>query len=414
MPDHPEQTINVDIAIIGGGIAGLWLLNRLVSAGYNAILFEQSALGSDQTVASQGMIHGGIKYTLGGTLSGASEAIADMPDHWRACLRGEGDVDLTGVGILSDHFFMWSSNSAVSKMSTFFASKATRGRVQKVKPAQRPEIFQHSGFKGSLYKLVDMVLNVPEVVKKLADNHPNRIFKIDWSRAQWSNDNGVAAIDFEYHGKCLRLNATQFILSAGRGNEQLLNALGAQAPKTQTRPLQQVMIKHHYPHRFFGHCLGAETTPRLTISSHPCEDGSQVWYLGGSLAEKGVHQSPEDVIACAKQELGELLPWVDLSAAKWAALPVDRAEPRQRNFARPDKAFAAPIDSRSNVLATWPTKLTLSPNLADEVIALLQTRGVKPAHAEIPKIDFLSRPTLAPTPWQTAFESSTEEVNHAS
>ncbi|MEZ5480827.1 MAG: FAD-dependent oxidoreductase [Porticoccaceae bacterium] len=66
MPDHPEQTINVDIAIIGGGIAGLWLLNRLVSAGYNAILFEQSALsGSDQTVASQGMIHGGIKYTPG-------------------------------------------------------------------------------------------------------------------------------------------------------------------------------------------------------------------------------------------------------------------------------------------------------------------------------------------------------------
>ena len=33
-----------DIAIFGGGIAGLWLLNLLISRGYSAVLLEKKAL----------------------------------------------------------------------------------------------------------------------------------------------------------------------------------------------------------------------------------------------------------------------------------------------------------------------------------------------------------------------------------
>ena len=71
-----SPVIQTDIAIIGGGIAGLWTLNQLRNRGYNAVLFEQEALGSYQTVGSQGMIHGGIKYALTGAWSGSSEAIS--------------------------------------------------------------------------------------------------------------------------------------------------------------------------------------------------------------------------------------------------------------------------------------------------------------------------------------------------
>lgn len=408
MSSIKHNSLSCDIAIVGGGIAGLWLLNRLVNNGYNAILFEQNALGSDQTVASQGMIHGGIKYTLSGALTGASEAIADMPAHWQACMEGKGDVNLQGAKTLSNHFYMWSSNSTLSKMTTFLASKATRGRITKVCKSERPEIFQHNEFKGSLYKLVDMVLDVPSVVKTLADNCQGRIFKIDWNRAQWHHgsdkqDNNDVALDFLYDGQDYRLNADQFVLTAGQGNEAIMQELGVKSTKMQRRPLQQVMVKHHYPNRFYGHCLGAETTPRLTISSHTYDDKSQVWYLGGSLAEKGAELSSDEVIASAKKELEELMPWVNLSDAQWAALPVDRAEPRQLNFARPDKAFASATKECPNVIVAWPTKLTLCPNLADEVIEILEKQKITASSDPTPDLHFLSAPPIALTPWEIAF-----------
>lgn len=60
-----QEALKLDALIIGGGVAGLWLLNRLRNEGYQALLLEQEALGTGQSIASQGMIHGGIKYALG-------------------------------------------------------------------------------------------------------------------------------------------------------------------------------------------------------------------------------------------------------------------------------------------------------------------------------------------------------------
>ncbi|MGK2915224.1 MAG: FAD-dependent oxidoreductase [Porticoccaceae bacterium] len=400
----------MDVVVVGGGIAGLWLLNRLVRAGYSALLLEHQALGSDQTSASQGMIHGGVKYALSGALTGASEAIAAMPDHWRACLRGEGDVDLRGARVLSDHFYLWSSGSAVSKLTTFFASKAVRGRVDAIAGNERPALFQPDAlngkaFKGSLYKLADMVLDVPSVIAALAGNCPEATYLIDWPRARWGCAKAQrASLDIDdADGGTLTLAPAAFVLAAGQGNGALLDQLAANSPRMQRRPLQQVMVKHAYPHRFYGHCLGLEATPRLTISSHPCDDGEQVWYLGGTLAEKGAHQSAAEVIARAQRELAELMPWVDLGAARWAALTIDRAEPQQSNFARPDQAFASWIDSRTNVIAAWPTKLTLAPNLASTVLELLAAKKIAPSGRAAPTLP-LPRPPLAPAPWQTAFE----------
>ena len=54
-------TYSTNIVIFGGGIAGLWLLNRMQNEGYRPILFETEALGGRQTLSSQGIIHGGLK-----------------------------------------------------------------------------------------------------------------------------------------------------------------------------------------------------------------------------------------------------------------------------------------------------------------------------------------------------------------
>ena len=82
-----RSTATTDIVIFGGGIAGLWLLNRLRQQGYDVILLESDALGGGQSLASQGIIHGGLKYALNGVLSPASSAIAQMPER---CYRLHG------------------------------------------------------------------------------------------------------------------------------------------------------------------------------------------------------------------------------------------------------------------------------------------------------------------------------------
>jgi len=404
MSSIKQKKIVCDIAIIGGGIAGLWLLNRLANQGFNVILFEKNALGSDQTVASQGMIHGGMKYTLNGALTGASEAISEMPLYWQKCIDGEGEVDLKGAKKLSDHFYMWSSKSILSKMTTFLASKAIRGRINKVHEDALPNVFQDHQFRGNVYKLLDMVLDVPSVVEKLAKNYSNRIFMVDWGKTSWHKDtNKKAFLNFNENEKNYTLHAEQFILTAGEGNESILNAMGESAPRMQRRPLHMLMVKHGYPHSFYGHCLGAETTPRLTISSHPCQDHKQVWYLGGSIAEKGVGLSTETIITKAKKELFALMPWVDLKDAEWAALPIKRAEPKQRNFNRPDKAFAGITKNHSNVIVAWPTKLTLCPNLADEIVFLLDKRNIRKSKTQLPELSFLDKPKISVTPWKKVF-----------
>lgn len=394
---------DVDIAIIGGGIGGLWLLNRLRARGYNAVLFEHEALGSPQSVNSQGMIHGGIKYALGGTLTGSSEAIADMPAHWRRCLQGEGDVDLRGVNILSDHFYLWSTETIASRLTSFFASKLTRGRVDTVALAQRHPIFQNAAFRGNVYRLVDLVLDVPSVLAKLAANARGCIYHIDGESLSFDRDarGKVMAVIANCGAQTMRCNAQIFVFSAGSGNADLLAQIGSKKPEMQRRPLQQVLVKHDYPHALYAHCTGANPSPRLTISSHPLRDGSWAWYLGGDLATEGVDMSEAELIDAARRELHELFPWVNFGATQWATLRVDRAEPKQKGLVKPDKAFAGIAEKHANIIVAWPTKLTLAPNMADEVEMHLSIEPKAPplpaACADLPA------PRIAKPCWEQVF-----------
>ncbi len=385
-----SESLSTDILIVGGGVAGLWLNARLRRLGYSTLLADRGVLGGGQSVKSQGIIHGGTKYALSGTLTGASEAISDMPRRWREALEGNGELDLRGVRLLSDAHYLWSPGTLTGNLTSFFASKAVRSRVGQVKGDQLPAALQHPRFKGKVYRLSELVLDVPSLIQRLAQLAGDGLVKAD--RIEPLNEGGELT-GLVIDGRPIR--AQRIVLTAGAGNAELLAALGLAQPAMQKRPLHMVIVKAATLKPLYAHCLGGGTKPRLTVTSHPAEDGEWVWYLGGDLAEAaGVARDEAAQISAAKKELAELVPWIDLADAKWATLRIDRAEPAQSSLARPDNAFLA---EAGRLLVGWPTKLALSPDFADRVEAALTRDGIAPqTHPALPD---LPRPELTRPFW---------------
>lgn len=389
-----SQALSTDVLIVGGGIAGLWLNARLRRQGFATLLVESAQLGGGQSVKSQGIIHGGAKYALHGALTGASEAIADMPRRWREALAGNGELDLTGVRLLSDAHYLWSPGSLAGNITSFFASKAVRGRVDQVKGEHLPPALQHPKFKGKVYRLAELVLDVPSLIKRLSELAGDGLLAAEHIEPLHEQGELVGLL---VDGREIR--AQRIILSAGRGNAELLSALGLSQPAQQLRPLHMALVKGPTLKPLYAHCLGGGPKPRVTITTHPAADGQWVWYLGGDLAEAdGVARDEAAQIKAAQKELSELLPWVDLSAAQWATLRVERAEPAQSGLVRPDNAF---LHEQGKLMVGWPTKLALAPDFADRVLAALNRDGIQPrAHAALPS---LPRPSVAAAAWEDLF-----------
>jgi len=390
--------LHIDIAIIGGGIAGLWTLNQLRKQGYSAVLFEREALGSHQTIGSQGMIHGGVKYALAGSWGSGSQSVAAMPGIWRNCLEGRGAVDLRGCKVLSEDFFLWSSGDLQSRLAALFASKLLRGHIRKIAPSEYPPPLQSSRFRGQVYRLADLVLDVPSLVNTLARQQRDAIFSIDWRQASLHRDGRRAELVLP---QCTVV-PQQLLLTAGAGNDTLMAELGSAQPAMQRRPLQQVIVRHEYREPLYGHCLGSNASPRLTISSHQDKTGRPVWYLGGELATAGGEEPPGQLISRARGELTGMFPWIDFGTSEWATVQLDRAEPRQSSALRPEHAFVGRVAGIDNALVAWPAKLTLTPDLASAVVRQLECENIAPRHPQqLSVLQDLSRPPVATTYWDS-------------
>ena len=380
--------IKVDVVIIGGGIAGLWTLRRLRNQGFNAVLLEAEALGAGQTRYAQGIIHGGTKYALTGKLTASSEAVAGMPSIWRACHRGQGEVDLRDATMISDAHYLWSTANLASRITGFFASQVMRARTTALAPRQRPALFQHSRFKGNIYRLDEPVFDTISVLRALAEPVMSAILAINKqtlrlgeSSVQVQSDDGES-FDFGYQ---------RLILMAGPGNAELLTAAGRSQPAMQIRPLKMVIMRGGLTDEVFAHCMGAGVNPRLTVTTHRDDQGQLVWYIGGQIAEDGVERSDAAQIACARKEIAELIPWLSQDGMQWATLDVNRAEVRHADGHRPDTFYAR---QQGRIITAWPTKLALAPLLAQQVLELIG--GIEKTRCELPD---WPTPSFAEFPW---------------
>jgi hypothetical protein len=392
------EILKTDTLIFGGGVAGLWLLNRLRNEGYSAWLLEHDRLGAGQSIASQGIIHSGLKYVHDGTLGKATTTIADMPEHWRQCLQGRGEVDLQACSLLSDAYYMLPNNSRRSRLLSWFGSKALASRTTRLTQDKYPGFFRNH-VKRPMYRIEEFVVDVPSLLATLNDNHRDSVFSIDWHQAHLENTGagGISGLQFS---NGVRIEAHLYISCCGAGAETLMQHAELDPAPMQRRPLQQVMVRHSIADPVFVHCVSShiDLTPELTITTHRNKTGAPVWYLGGRLAEDGAGMNANTLIDTARGKLAQLFPWCDFSKAAWGTLSIDRAEARQPDGRRPENASMV---VRNNLALCWPTKLTLAPSLADRVLAHLRERELAPdASQHSPPPAFLPHPQVAATPWE--------------
>ena len=89
-------------------------------------------------------------------------------------------------------FFLWSDGDLQSRLGSFFASKLLRGRIEKLKPASFPAPLRNPGFKGQVYRLIDMVMDMPSVIETLASHQRDAIFAVDWTKSSLTQVAGNA------------------------------------------------------------------------------------------------------------------------------------------------------------------------------------------------------------------------------
>ena len=355
----------IDALIFGGGGAGLWLLDELHRRGFSALLIEKDALGSGQTVASQGIIHGGIKYALAGLGTSAARGVRDMPGVWRDCLAGRSEPHLTGTSVLTQRCFLWRTGSVSSRLGLVGARMGLRSNVERVADSDRPPLLH--ACPGDVYCVNEQVIDVVSFLKDLAQRHQSRIIRVENAdRIQFSTaSNGRVAVVLEAASPSktkYEWHPDHVILSAGAGNEALRKKLGLPSNAMQRRPLHMVMARGELP-EIFGHCIdGAKT--RVTITTATDSKGMRVWQIGGQVAEDGVQRESEELIERTKRELRDALPGVNLDDVEWATYRVDRAEGRRPGRKRPQ---GSTVRQEGSVLTVWPTKLVLVPELARSV-----------------------------------------------
>jgi len=391
-----SRALRADVVLLGGGIAALWTACRLRERGYATLLLTRGDLGSGQTLAAQGVIHGGLKYALGGKLTDSSEALAAMPERWETSLRGTGEIDLRGVDVLAESQILWSLPQVLSRVVTFFGGQALRNRAQRIPRKEYPAPFDTPAYRGTLFRIGERVVDPVSLVRVLAETcaeGSRRLPAVDWV----PGEPGVEAVNFrDRTGEGVTLRARHWIFAAGAGNEELLCAIGRSAPRMQRRPLHQVVLRSPSLPPLFSVCFGSGPKPPVVTTTHVDAEGERLWYVGGELAESGVNRSESEQIEASRDRFTELMPWRDWSDVTWSTLRVDRAEPDTGTGDRPPGAFCR---TEGNVTTAWPTKLALAPDLADQVLESLEAAGVNPSGGDVLEVD-LPRPAVGRPPWE--------------
>lgn len=372
---------DLDVVILGGGIAGLWLLRLLRARGYAATVIDPHPLGTGQTIAAQGIIHSGLKYGFDGVARPQTEVLARMPEVWRNAFAGRGEVSLRRVDINQAHTLLLATGEFRGAIVARTAAHLMRSVSSPVPEPEWPKGVTESGFNGAVFKVGEPVIATKPVLQSLAREAAYQ----GEAKFEVEEADRVELTIRSLHG-VTELTAGALVHAAGIGNEK------GHALATQRRPLRMIMVRGPW-FPVFGHWVVPAPKPRLTITSHfDATVMEWVWYIGGDVAEKSVGMDEPAAIEFARAELTELFPFLPWKAYEWAIHDVTRAE------AAGSPAMMA-LHTAGRTATIWPGKLALAPALAEQTLAWIEGLGITPRGAGVPLP--LPAAAVAKYPWET-------------
>ncbi len=388
--------LSCDVLVLGGGVAGLWLLDALRRSGTRVLLAETASLGAGQTIAAQGILHGGVKYALAGTPSDAARAVRDMPDRWRRSLAGEEEPDLSAVRLRAEACHLWGAGSLRGIAGLLGARAFLRASPEKLPDAERPPALAH--VPGAVLRVPEPILCPRSLLEVLAGRNAPFVLAARAARAVRAEGGGLEVrLGDPRGGADLVVRPRLLVLAAGAGNEALRASLGLAPGAMQRRALHVPLLRGDLP-ELNGHCVEG-TSVRLTVTTGHDRAGRVVWHLGGGLSEEGVRLEPAALLRLAREEASRLLPGTDLSGVQGTTFRVDRAEGRGEAGNMPGDVT---VLREGDVVTAWPTKLVLAPRLVERVMDLLRTSahsGQEGAwRAQVVALDWPA-PPVAPLPW---------------
>ncbi|MFZ4573685.1 MAG: FAD-dependent oxidoreductase [Phycisphaerales bacterium] len=380
-----------DCLIIGAGVAGLWVRASLAAAGYSTLTLERSAAGHGQSIASQGILHRGLKYQLSPAAAKAAEELATAAKVWEDCFAGRGELDLRGTLVLAEAMHMWAPPGGVgglfAKVTAGMASLTMSSAAEKLAPARWPECFRAADHSTAVYEVRERCVDVASLLERMLAASTSSIRR-DHVVSILQDETGVLAVLASGE----RVRAGCLIACAGEGNEQVAALAGVSGePVFQRRPLRMVAMRGA-PFVLNGHCIQPMSDkPRLTVTTTRT-DGELYWWLGGSLAEDGVTRTEAEQVAAAQVAVRECIPWARCEHSRFSTFAIDRAEGRTAEGKRPDGPV---VRDFGRVLLAWPTKLALAPSLAAEVRRRIDLLSISPSGASRGDVQC----SVAQSPW---------------
>jgi glycine/D-amino acid oxidase-like deaminating enzyme len=388
-------TLNVDVVIIGGGIQGLWLLSDLVEAGYQTILLERKRPGFGQTGHSHVFLHEGHIYAsmLQETPQDTQSRVAAVLKAnalWKAALKGGGR--LQNLTSLQSNFYIgWSDPG---KAWTFEERcELTNLPYQEVEPD--PLEFAKSAKITNLYKSEGISLESSVLLDRLMSfSNEGKLVGCCQKLSVQANETGGFDLLAEHDRDLavnqekepsLQIRARSLVLSAGAGNETVINSLFGSATTNATRQqtVKTFMLVLRHKQDSLPWLAGMfPDFGGIFFVSRKDSQGRTVWLIGDKQRE--LVAVPGDMTTFdaitwfekLKRAMEKLFPDTTANADnyEWGIYEATKAEHLTKNKrftsggAFPE-SYHVHKDPAKPLWLVWPTLLTFAPLVARSIVA---------------------------------------------